>query len=159
METLHAKDKLDGDAMILDKLRQLLAPHHLSTRVLPAQEALLQLENDTWEGEIDWNGGRSHVAISFVAPPEGPSTLHRSQIDSAIQRLESLEVVAREALRSATTIRLTPDRFWLFAFDVGDESDLDDGRCALSFNHPDDPAGFYNVHFADWAVGTVVRND
>ena len=148
---------LDGERMLLEKLRGLLAPDRQSVRVLPPQEELLQLEDDNWEGEIGWNDGRSQVSISFVASLDGPSLFQRSLIDSAIQRLESLEAVAKEALRN--DIGLLPERFSLFGFDVGEASDLETGRCVLSFNHPDDPDGFFNVHFANWVVDTVVRND
>jgi hypothetical protein len=148
-----------SDEMILDRFRQLLALEHVSTRVLPPQEELLQLEDDTWEGEIDWNNGRDHVTIAFVASAKGPGAMHRSQINSAIQKLESLEAIAKEALRRHAPIGIAAELFTLFAFDVGDVSDLEVGRFDLSFSHPDDPDGFFNVHFDNWVVDTVVRND
>jgi hypothetical protein len=57
--------------LVREKLRNLLGSQNVVPRVLPSQEDLLQLDDESWEGEIEWNHGRHHVAISFVASAEG----------------------------------------------------------------------------------------
>jgi hypothetical protein len=68
-------------------------------------------------------------------------------------------VIICRRLRRDARLAIAPQGLTLFAFDVGDESGLEERRCVLSFKHSDDPDGFFNVHFDGWAVDAVVRND
>jgi hypothetical protein len=72
---------------------------------VPPPEDLLQLEDGTWEGQIQWNGDRSKIAVTLEADESGPSGTYREACYGILTRLGAIEKEAREALGNLCTSR------------------------------------------------------
>jgi hypothetical protein len=145
--------------MLRELFKRLVQSESVRPPALPPGETMIQLDQDTWEAELPWKGGRARIT-ALLSSVDVPSETLVGKANELLRELERFERQALAALRAEPQYRaLEPEGFRLRVLDVGSERELAEGLFSLHFRHGADPQGSFVVHFNGGFIETVVRND